>query len=553
MERAKLKMKPLLQWRLREIWKLLHRRHNITKKKFKIKSKIYFSGFAIFWALIISGSLLWNIYTLDNNRFQIVQSIGQSFFKEIETTRLWNARHGGVYVPITEKTQPNSFLKVSNRDITSSQGLKLTLVNPAYMTRQIAEIAYIESNIQYHITSLKPIRPQNKADDWEIKALTLFEKGSSEFTEYVEDKMVYRYMAPLFVKKACLKCHDEQGYKVGDIRGGISVTLPAKTYINASIKSKNMLIIIHLFFLIVGLVALYLFGRFRDRQLVILDKKNTELEYEVAKRVQAEEELRESHVEMEKKVIERTSDLIKAKDEAQQANNLKSEFLANISHELRTPLHHILNYSKFGVQKMDGVNNGKLLHYFSQINVTGKRLLALINDLLDLSRLEAGMLNFEMKSKCIKNTIKNVVEEFTVETKKKKLSIHIKNTTLSTQIKYDEFNISQVVRNLLSNAIKFTPPEKKIDILFSSNSFSSLTISVKDDGIGIPKDELEFIFDRFVQSSKTKTGAGGTGLGLSICLKIINAHKGKIWAENNQHGGATFSFMLPYKQDSISL
>ncbi len=271
----------------------------MVKNNFSLKNKIYFLVTVSFFILIMSFSLLWNIYTIDNNTAQLVKNIGRSFFKEIETTRLWNARHGGVYVPITENTQSNPYLKVPGRDITSTQGLKLTLINPAFMTRQISEIAITENNIQYHITSLKPIRPQNRADEWESKALAIFANGGSEYTEYIEDKVVYRYMAPLFVKHACLKCHKTQGYKVGDIRGGISVTIPAKVYIDTSRKSKIRLAIIHLIFLLVGVIGLYMFRRFRDRHLVILSKTNIKLENEIVVREQAENRVKTSLKEKE--------------------------------------------------------------------------------------------------------------------------------------------------------------------------------------------------------------------------------------------------------------
>ena len=272
-------------------------------------NRLFFFGSVVFWGLIVACSLLWNIYTHKNSTFRLVNSVGQAFFKEIETTRLWNARHGGVYVPVTERTQPNPYLDVPNRDLTSTQGLKLTLINPAYMTRQIAEIARNEENFQYHITSLKTIRPQNKADEWEIKALTAFENGSLEYMEYVEKKLVFRYMAPLLVKKACLKCHAKQGYKTGDIRGGISVTLPAIAYIDAYEKSRNKQIIVHSVFFLAGVMAFYWFIRFRDHQLVILNKKHLELKNEIANRVQAEETLKISE-EKYRTVIENANEAI---------------------------------------------------------------------------------------------------------------------------------------------------------------------------------------------------------------------------------------------------
>lgn len=152
----------------------------------------------------------------------------RAFFSQIVLDRAWNASHGGVYVPITEKTRPNPYLRDPNRDLSTDKGLKLTKINPAFMTRQIAEIATEQNGVQFHITSLQPIRPENEATTWEAEWLNAFQQGAIERGRFVRQgrKIQFQYMAPLRVKNSCLSCHAAQGYKEGDIRGGISVTLP---------------------------------------------------------------------------------------------------------------------------------------------------------------------------------------------------------------------------------------------------------------------------------------------------------------------------------------
>ncbi len=149
------------------------------------------------------------------------------------TYRKWNAQHGGVYVPVTEKTPSNPYLtNVAEKDIETPSGKKLTLMNPAYMTRQVHEIENAASSFRSHITSLKLLRPENKADDWETAALKAFEGGKTEVSsvELIEGKRYLRAMRPLNTDKACLKCHAFQGYKEGDIRGAISASIPMQPF-----------------------------------------------------------------------------------------------------------------------------------------------------------------------------------------------------------------------------------------------------------------------------------------------------------------------------------
>ena len=258
--------------------------------------------------------------------------------------------------------------------------------------------------------------------------------------------------------------------------------------------------------------------------------------YNITERKRAEEKLRQ------------------AKEVAESANRAKSEFLSNISHELRNPMHQILSYSKYGIDKIEKPKE-KLWHYFNQIRKAAERLMVLLNDLLDLSKMESGRMDYKMEPNNVFQIANEAVSALKPTIEEKNLSLKVIDPSVSTKIRCDSYKIGQVVRNLLSNAIKFTPEEKSIEITFEQNelvigknTLPAIQVSVCDQGIGIPENELALVFDKFTQSSKTKTGAGGTGLGLAICREIINGHKGNIWAENNPEGGATFCFTLPYEQ-----
>jgi len=247
----------------------------------------------------------------------------------------------------------------------------------------------------------------------------------------------------------------------------------------------------------------------------------------------------------EQKEYERS--IINATQEALSANKAKSQFLANMSHELRTPMHGILSFANFGIKKGGSASPDKIKQYFENINTSAKRLLILLNDLLDLSKLEAGKIELDIKE----NSLREIVDTCYIEQQQrlKDLDIQLEISSCENGCKgeFDKIAIAQIITNLLSNSIKFSPTSSTIYISISERELE-LCFVIKDSGIGIPESELTNIFDPFKQSSNTKTGAGGTGLGLAICKKLITAHKGKIWAKNNRDTGTSFYFTIPSKQ-----
>jgi len=241
--------------------------------------------------------------------------------------------------------------------------------------------------------------------------------------------------------------------------------------------------------------------------------------------------------------------LLIAKREAEASNRAKTEFLANMSHELRTPLHSILSFASFGTKKYTNAKPEKLLDYFNRIKKSGQTLLELLNDLLDLAKLESRRAMFAFEPSNLGILVRTVTNELDTLLSERKLSIRHEVSKLDEEVTLDADKIKQVLRNLLNNAVKFSPEGGTI-VVAVCRVGSSVRVSVCDQGPGIPQDELEVVFDKFIQSSKTKTGAGGTGLGLAICHEIVAAHKGRIWAENRPEGGAVFSFEIPLSIDT---
>lgn len=247
---------------------------------------------------------------------------------------------------------------------------------------------------------------------------------------------------------------------------------------------------------------------------------------------------------------QQANELTFARDAAEQANVAKSMFLANMSHELRTPLHGILSFASFGLKNVEDGERQKLKRYFHMITESGNTLLKLVNDVLDLSKLEAGKMTLEFRAVSVDNLVEKVVDEFRSLTMEKNITLKAELNTDNTKVTVDATRIMQVIRNLIANAVKFSPDGGSVNV-GAHYQDGLLLVMVSDQGPGIPSGEVEVIFDKFVQSSKTSTGAGGTGLGLAISREIIAAHRGKIWAENLAQGGARFCFEIPTENDDM--
>ena len=181
------------------------------------------------WTAVIAGMSAWHLMDFREGTIELARIQANDSFEKDLIYRRWAAKHGGVYVPATKETPPNPYLShLEERDVLTPSGRRLTLVNPAYMTRQVHELGLKEYGRQGHITSLNPIRKENAPDPWEKRALEAFDKGEKESVsiETLAGKPHLRLMRPLFTETGCLKCHAAQGYQVGDLRGGISVSVP---------------------------------------------------------------------------------------------------------------------------------------------------------------------------------------------------------------------------------------------------------------------------------------------------------------------------------------
>lgn len=261
----------------------------------------------LFWALLTGLSLFWNWQEVRHHQYELMTNQGRLIFTMVESIRLWNARHGGVYVEQSEATPPNPYLVIRERDIASPSGRPLTLINPAYMTRQLSGMVSELSGVELHLTSLKPLNPINAPRDWERLALHAFEENKelNEWTEIasVDDQQRFRFVAPLLTREVCMTCHANQGYQIGDIRGGISVSFPTAPILDPARPQLYNLIAIHIAaWLILAALTTFLLSRFRDHlwamqqardeQEELVDARTQELHIKAQQHQQTEKQLR---------------------------------------------------------------------------------------------------------------------------------------------------------------------------------------------------------------------------------------------------------------------
>jgi signal transduction histidine kinase len=226
------------------------------------------------------------------------------------------------------------------------------------------------------------------------------------------------------------------------------------------------------------------------------------------------------------------------------ASQHKSEFLANMSHELRTPLNAIIGFSEVLSERMFGELNEKQEEYLKDIYASGQHLLSLINDILDLSKIEAGRMELELSDFHLPTALDSALTLVRERAGRRGIALQVNVDNQLGQIQADERKIRQVLLNLLSNAIKFTPEGGRIEVRAEPRN-GSVAVSVTDTGVGIAPEDQEAVFEEFRQVGTADKKVEGTGLGLALSRKFIQLHGGKIWVKSQVGQGSTFTFTVP--------
>lgn len=482
------------------------------------------------WLLAVGVSYDSQIAHIRSQSMQVASEGARNMFRMVVLTRSWNASHGGVYVPVTPHTQPNPYLKHPRREVTTTDGQVLTLINPAYMTRLIAEMAKSDSGAVFRLTSLRPIRPQNAPDDWERAALGTFEQGVKETISLQPSPQgpMLRYMAPLRVVESCLQCHASQGYQVGDVRGGISVSQDYGPIEAAAQASMRQALAVHaaVFVLVSALGWLLL------------------------------EQLRKRWHELGGKINE----LETTRNELVQSEKLASlgRMVAGFAHEINTPV----GVAVGAVSQHDDIL-GRIDRLLLQDDVHEEDLRAELAHLRSGSELALANLrrtaslvqsfkrtSIDQSSQQLRDfQMKEVIQDvlFVLNNPLKRLPLQVQvECPDSVRLHGAPGLVEQLLTNLILNAIQhgFAGGTRPGNIRIAATLEQGwVRLQFSDDGLGMAPAQKARIFEPFFT---TRRQEGGSGLGLYICYNIVTTQLGgSIECQSTPLGGCQFTIHFP--------
>lgn len=476
------------------------------------------------WALLVAASLVFSVGQIRQRNTELMREGARNVFRTIVAARQWNAHSGGVYVPLAPDLPPNARLKHPGRDLTATDGTHLTLVNPAYMTRLIGENLSADAPLSIHMPSLKPLNPLNTPDDWEARALLELEQGSPEvsaLTLRADGGQEFRYIAPLKVVDSCLLCHAQQGYRVGDLRGGISIGQPYET-VAATARSE----IFHS--AIRHLLVFVLFAALSYALLAQLQRHWEDVEQNLGALMQTEK-----MASLGRLVAGFAHELSTPIGVAVNAISHGAESMSELScllgqdevpeHEIRQCLHETRQSSELALSNLHRA--AKLIQGFKRSSI-------------DMGQEEArSFLIGELISdvlKALHNLYRNCAEVEVI-------------CPADLRITGIPGLLDQIFTNLVANSVVhgFSDGQYSGHIRIEVEALGNtrFLISYADDGAGMSPEVLSKVFEPFFT---TRHDSSGSGLGLYICYSLVTTRLGgSIRCDSLPGGGTHFLITLP--------
>lgn len=458
----------------------------------------------LLWGLLLFTLFRWTAQREDEYTTGLARIQTATLFSSIVDTRDWNANNGGVWVREHPGCPANPWLPEEERTLRAEDGITLVKVNPAYMTRQIAE-SFTSTLASFRISSLSPKRPENRADQWETGALLSFEKDRHELFDLVSDKegMRYRYMAALPAKESCIQCHQDK--KVGDVLGGISVSISAFPIL-ASVEQRNSMV--GLTFGLIGFIGVLGIGG-------------------------------------------ATFQINRKKEQAEEANQAKSVFLSRMSHDIRTPMSAIIGLT--AIAKKNAGDPERLNECIDKIALASQFQLSLVNDILDVSKIESGKMQLASEP----FDLSGIIDDVTLFTSS---SATAKGIVFETSVDPrigrmyvgDPMRLKQILMNLLSNALKFVDENGKVALRVESLRRTGrqevVRFIVSDNGIGMSNAFQKRMFLPFEQDAAPRRKSSGSGLGLAIIGNLTALMGGSIAVDSELGKGTRFTVDIPLER-----
>jgi signal transduction histidine kinase len=481
-------------------------------------------GLAAGWTIVVAALILISVLQEREQALETARTQARSNYQRDVVYRHWVANHGTIYIPVVGGIEPNPYLAgIPERDIVTPSGKKLTMVNPAFMTRLVFDLAAREFGLRGRITSLRPVRAENSPDPWETGALRRFEAGENEFSsiEMIDGVEYLRLISPLKTEKKCLQCHGNQGYKLGEVRGGISVAVPMQPL--RALAGKKIIIssLSFSFLWLAGLTGIFA-GAARLRQVI-------------RQRDKASEE-----------IIALNNGLLVKTTELEEVNRDLDAFSAAVSHDLRSPVTAISGFSQL-LQNVPGDRHAASCGEYGRIIYKqAMRMERLIEALLNFSRLSRKALRLE------KVNLSELAADIVLDLRQRE-PLRPVDFRISAELwaNGDPNLLHVAVQNLLGNAWKYTAKRECAVIEFGvTDREGERAFFFRDNGIGFDMQQAGKIFEPFQRLADVEDFKG-SGVGLATVKRIIDRHGGRIWAEGEVGAGSTFYITLPESGENV--